>query len=459
MVSGTPKVLHALCGRTMLGHVLAAIQPLHADRTLVVVGHGREQVTATLPGTVTAVVQDRQGGTGHAVRTALEAAQVTDGTVLVVPGDAPLLTAATLTALLAGHEGAASLLTTHLSDPTGYGRVVRDAEGGVREIVEERDASPEQRALAEVAVSTYVFAAGHLRAALDTLSTANAAGEEYLTDVVKALGDKGLRVSAHATDPVEVMGVNDRAQLAAAMRALNARLVHRAMLAGVTVTDPQTTWLGVAVSYEPDAVIAPNTQLHGSTHLGGRSVVGPNTTLSDVRVGADAHVIASTATGTDIGAGATVGPYAHLRPGTVLGAGAKVGAFVETKSAEIGAGAKVPHLSYVGDATVGPRSNVGAGTIVVNYDGVAKHRTEIGADVRIGSNNSLVAPVTVGDGAYTGADAVIRHDVPPGALSYSENAQVIHEDWAPRHRPAPTLAPQRPSPAECTDQQQDEGTP
>ncbi len=456
MVSRTPKVLHPLCGRTMLGHVLAAIRPLHAEQTLVVVGHGRDEVTATLPATATAVVQERQGGTGHAVRTALEHASVTAGTVLVVPGDAPLLTAETLAALLAAHTGGtATLLSTRLADPTGYGRVVRDLGGSVREIVEERDADAATRAVDEVAVSVYAFAAGPLRAALDTLEAANEAGEEYLTDVVKALADKGFPVAARAARAEEVAGVNDRVQLAAARRALRDRLVLAAMRAGVTVTDPQTTWLGVGVSYEPDAVIHQNTQLHGSTHLGAGAVVGPNSTLTDVRVGAGARVEASTATGSDVGPGATVGPYAHLRAGTVLGAGAKVGAYAETKNADIGAGAKVPHLAYVGDATVGARSNIGAGTIVVNYDGVAKHRTDIGADVRIGANNSLVAPVTVGDGAYTGADAVIRNDVPAGALAYSENARVTREGWAAEHRPLPSPQPS-PTPAQLDDS---EGSP
>lgn len=433
MVSTTPKVLHPLAGRTMLGHVLAAAAPLHADQTLVVVGHGRVQVSATLPDTATPVVQERQGGTGHAVRTALEAADITSGTVIVVPGDAPLLTTTALRQL--PRDAAASVLSTDLADPAGYGRIVRDGET-LAAIVEERDATPAQRAITEVNTGVYAFDAVLLREALRGLSTANAAGEEYLTDVVKSLADKGFTVYAKTTDTLPVVGVNDRVQLAQATRAIHDRHVRAAMLAGVTITDPRTTWLDASVTVEPDAVVHPNTCLRGSTHLGAGCVVGPNTTLSDTRVGAGATVESSTATGSDIGARATVGPYAHLRAGTRLGPGAKVGAYAETKNADIGAGAKVPHLAYVGDATVGERANIGAGTIVVNYDGAAKHRTEIGADARVGANNSLIAPVRIGDAAYTGADAVIRHDVPPGALAYSENAQVTREGWAADKRSA-----------------------
>lgn len=435
MRSLRPKVLHELCGRTMLAHVLAATDALAPARTLVVVGSGREQVITTLPPTAVAVVQEPQGGTGHAVRTAMDSVEEIGGTVLVVPGDSPLLTAATLGRLLSARaDHAATLLTATLADPTGYGRVLRDGTGAVSEIVEDRDASAEVRAVHEVAVSVYAFAADHLRAALESLRTDNAQGEAYLTDVVRALRLGGQQVAAVRAEPAEVLGVNDRVQLAAARRALRDRLVTAAMLAGVTVTDPESTWMGVGVSYEPDTVIHQNTQLHGGTHLETGSVVGPNSTITDTRVGCGASVVASVVSDSRIGPGASVGPYAHLRAGTVLGAGAKVGAYAETKAADIGDGAKVPHLAYVGDARVGARSNIGAGTIVVNYDGVDKHRTEVGADVRIGANNSLIAPVRVGDGAYTGADAVIRRDVPAGALSYSGNEQVIREGWVGERR-------------------------
>lgn len=435
MRSSTPKVLHPLCGDTMLGHVLRAVSALRPQQILVVVGHGREQVVAGLPAGVTPVVQDVQGGTGHAVRTALQA-HPASGTVLVVPGDAPLLTGETLAELVARHtagSAAATLLTARLADPSGYGRVVRDRDGAVRAIVEERDTDAATKAIDEVAVSVYAFAAEPLSGALARLSTANAQGEEYLTDVVERL--RGVGVEAITTqDPSEVLGVNDRVQLGDARRVLRDRLVRAAMLAGVTVTDPATTWFDVEVTYEPDATVHPNTQLHGATHLAAGSTVGPNCTLTRTRVGQGATVAASTCTDTVVGAGAIVGPYAYLRPATVLGENTKVGAFVETKAAEIRAGAKVPHLAYVGDASVGERSNIGCGTVFVNYDGVHKHRTEVGADVRIGANNSLVAPVRVGDGAYTGADAVIRRDVPPGALAYSSNELVTREGWVRDNR-------------------------
>ncbi len=437
MRSALPKTLHALCGRTMLGHVLAATDTLAPKRTLVVVGHGAAEVTASLPAHATAVVQAGQRGTGDAVRVALETVPGLTGTVLVVPADAPLLTGQTLAGLLNAHGGrAATLLTTRLVDPTGYGRVRRDHSGVVEAIIEEKDADRDTRRIDEVAVSIYAFDAGALGSALTGLSTRNAQGEEYLTDVIGLLRASGRDIGAHAADPGEVMGVNDRVQLAQARAAMRERLVRAAMLAGVTVTDPLTTWMGVGVSYEPDAVVHQNTQLHGATHLGTGCVVGPNSTLTGTRVGAGATVAASTCTDTEIGANATVGPYAHLRPGTVLGAEVKVGAFVETKAAEIGRHAKVPHLAYVGDVTIGERSNIGCGTVVVNFDGVHKNRTEIGADVKIGSNNSLVAPVRVGDGAYTGADAVIRRDVPAGALAFSSNEQVIREGWVSANRPA-----------------------
>jgi len=440
MRSKTPKVLHAICGDTMLGHVLRSVSSLEPAQLLVVVGHGRDEVAAALPDTATAVVQERQGGTGHAVRVALEAHPAVASTVLVVPGDAPLLRAETLAALVGQHResgSAASVLTARLDDPTGYGRVVRNAAGDVEAIVEERDADAATRAIDEVAVSVYAFEAAALTAALPRLTTDNAQNEEYLTDVIGLLRAEGRTVTALlAADAAETHGVNDRVQLAAAGRALRDRLVRQAMLAGVTVVDPASTWLEVGVSYEPDAVIEPNTQLHGRSHLGAGAVVGPNTTLTDTYVGARASVVASTCAESTIGPESVIGPYAHLRPGTKTGRHTKVGTFVETKAADIGDETKVPHLAYVGDATVGARANIGCGTVFVNYDGVHKHRTEVGDDAKIGSNNSLIAPLKVGDGAYTGAGAVIRHDVPAEALTYSSNDQVTREGWVRENRAA-----------------------
>lgn len=438
MKSATPKVLHRLGGRTMLGHVLAAAESLEPEHLVVVVGHGRDQVAATLTGKARAVVQETQDGTGHAVQVALDTLPDLDGTVVVVPGDSPLLTGPTLQALVDAHEdaqAATTLLTAKVGDPAGYGRVVRD-ELGVRAVVEHKDADELTLQIDEIATSVYAFSAGPLRAALERLDTNNAQGELYLTDVVGLHRADGLPVTAKvAADADETLGCNDRAQLADLARKLRDRLVLQHMKAGVAVIDPLTTWVDADVVLEPDCTIKPGTQLHGSTRVRRGAVVGPDTTLTDTEVGEGATVSRTEATGAVIGPEATVGPFSYLRPGTVLGPKAKVGAYVEVKASEIGAGSKVPHLAYVGDATIGERSNIGAGTIVVNYDGVAKHRTVVGDDVRIGSNNSLVAPVTVHDGAYTAAGSAVTEDVPAGALAVGRARQTTVEGWVARKRP------------------------
>jgi bifunctional UDP-N-acetylglucosamine pyrophosphorylase/glucosamine-1-phosphate N-acetyltransferase len=442
----TPKVLHALGGRSMLGHVVAAARALEPQHLVVVVGHAREQVTAhlaELDPEALAVVQHEQHGTGHAVRVALQDLPDLDGTVVVVPGDAPLLTAETLADLVQAHHGAGAattLLTTRMPDPTGYGRVVRDDTGVVRAVVEHKDADDAVRRIDEVAVSVYAFDAANLRDALGRLSTDNAQGEEYLTDVVGLHREAELPVAAHvAVDAAETMGVNDRVQLSQARRLLNDRLVERWQRAGVTVVDPATTWIDVDVRLAPDVELRPGTQLHGRTSVDEGAVVGPDSTLRDVEVGAGASVVRTHAEGAVVGPEATVGPFTYLRPGTRLGRGAKAGAYVEVKASEIGDGSKVPHLSYVGDAVIGRGSNIGAATVFVNYDGHDKHRTTVGDDVRIGSDTMLVAPVEVGDGAYTAAGSVITTDVPPGALGVARGRQRNIEGWVARARgPRPT---------------------
>lgn len=441
MRSSTAKVLHRVCGRSLLGHLLGATAGLDAGRTLVVVGHERAAVTAEatqMDAAVTCVVQEEQRGTGDAVRRALAAVPELTGTLVVVPGDTPLLTTATLQAMVSAHEAdgaAATLLTTRLPDPTGYGRVLRGSDGGVLRIVEQRDGTPEELAGNEVGTSIYAFDAAALRGALDQLTTDNAQGEEYLTDVAGILVADGRRVGAFAVDDWrEVGGVNDRAQLAAAGSALRDRTLHRAMIAGTTVVDPATTWIDVDVVLEPDAVIEPFTLLHGRTVVEAGAVVGPYSTLTDTVVRAGASVVAATCDGAEIGPAATVGPYTYLRPGTVLQRGAKAGGFVEMKNADIGAGAKVPHLSYIGDASVGAGSNLGAGTITCNYDGQRKQRTTIGDDVFIGSDTMLVAPVTVASGAYTAAGSTITKDVPAGALGVGRAQQRNIDGWATRRR-------------------------
>ncbi len=447
MRSATPKVLHELGGRSMLGHVLAAAQPLGAGTTVVVVGSGREAVEAHLaavaPG-ARAVLQAEQLGSGHAARVALDAVPELEGPVLVVNGDAPLLRTATLTALVDGHTAAASVftvLTAEVDDPTGLGRIVRDDAGAPRAIVEERDATPGQRAVREVNAGVYVADAGTLRRVLAGLATDNAQGEQYLTDALAPLVEGGAPVAAvPAPDPDDVLGCNDRRELAVRRRTLNDRVLDELMRSGVTVVDPATTWVDVTVTVAPDALLEPGVQLRGTTSVATGTVVGPDTTLVDTTVGEGAAVVRSHVLGAVVGPRATVGPFSYVRPGTRLGADAKVGAFVETKNAQVGEGSKVPHLSYVGDATIGRGSNIGAATVFVNYDGVTKHHTTVGDAVRIGSDTMLVAPVTVGDGAYTAAGSVITEDVPPGAMGVARAAQRNVAGWVRRRRPGTAAA-------------------
>ncbi|MBM0226783.1 MULTISPECIES: bifunctional UDP-N-acetylglucosamine diphosphorylase/glucosamine-1-phosphate N-acetyltransferase GlmU [Micromonospora] len=441
MKSSLPKVLHPLLGRTLLGHVLAAAAPLRADRTVVVVGHGADQVRAHLAEIApeaTPVLQAQQLGTGHAVRIALDAVPDAAGTVVVINGDVPLLRPETVPALVEAHEGAgaaATVLAAEVPDPTGLGRIVRDADGRLAQIVEERDATPEQRALREINAGIYAFDVARLRDALGKLSTDNDQGEEYLTDVFGLLRDGGEPVAVYcAADHVETLGCNDRVELAALRRLLRDRVNEGWMRSGVSILDPHTTWIDVTVTVERDAVLDQNTQLQGATAVGAGAVVGPDVTLIDTTVGEGATVLRSHAVGAEVGPQATVGPYAYLRPESRLARKAKVGTFVETKKATIGEGSKVPHLSYVGDATIGEHSNIGAATVFVNYDGVRKHHTTIGSHARTGADNMFVAPVEVGDGAYTAAGSVIIADVPPGAMAVARGQQRNVEGWVLRKR-------------------------
>ncbi|MET8112911.1 bifunctional UDP-N-acetylglucosamine diphosphorylase/glucosamine-1-phosphate N-acetyltransferase GlmU [Streptomyces prasinus] len=449
MKSATPKVLHDLCGRSLVGHVLAASGELEPENLVVVVGHAREQVAAHLagiaPGARTAV-QAEQNGTGHAVRMGLEElGGSVDGTVVVVCGDTPLLTGETLRRLSATHSAdgnAVTVLTAEVPDATGYGRIVRDeASGAVTAIVEHKDASDGQRAIREINSGVFAFDGRLLAEALKRVRTDNSQGEEYLTDVLGILREAGHRVGASvAGDHREIAGINNRVQLSQARRILNDRLLKAAMLSGVTVIDPATTWVDVSVTFEQDVVVHPGTQLHGSTHLAEGCEVGPNSRLTDTRVGAGARVDNTVASGAEVGAEATVGPYAYLRPGTRLGRKGKIGTYVETKNASIGEGSKVPHLSYVGDATIGDFSNIGAASVFVNYDGQDKHHTTVGSHCRTGSDNMFVAPVTVGDGAYTAAGSVITKDVPPGSLAVARGQQRNIEGWVARKRPGSAAA-------------------
>ena len=442
MKSKTMKVLHPIAGRSMIGHVLHAACQLEPTRIVAVVGHQREQVgphiEEIVPQAVMAV-QDTQEGTAHAVRIAWEAlpAEAHAGTVVVAYGDTPLLEGETLQRFVRFHREsgvAMSILTGMVEDPTGYGRIVRD-DRGVSAIVEERDAGPEHTAISEINSGIVAFDAGFLDSALPRIGNDNAKGEYYLTDTVALAREDGLMVAAFTIDDVmQTEGANDRAQLAALAAEMNRRILDRWMRAGVTIVDPMTTWIDADVKLDADVTLLPGVQLQGATVVGEDAVIGPDSTLKDVEVGAGARVVRTHAELAIIGPGANVGPFAYLRPGTVLGADGKIGTFVETKNSDIGPGAKVPHLSYVGDASIGEGANIGAGTIFANYDGVAKHRTTIGAFAKTASNNTFVAPVTVGDGAATGAGSVIRRDVPPGALAVTSGPQRHYDEWAQRKR-------------------------
>jgi len=452
MRSATPKVLHELGGRSMLSHALHSVAEVRPEHLVVVLGHEREQVDPVvkqvadkLDRPIDIAVQDEQLGTGHAVLCGLSAVPNSfDGVLVVTSGDTPLLDATTLADLVEAHRstGAAiTVLTTTLPDSTGYGRILRNEDGEVVAIVEQADATPEQRDIREVNSGVYAFDVDALRSALGRLSSDNAQHELYLTDAVSIVRSDGKPVHAkHIDDHVLVAGVNDRVQLANLAAELNRRIVTAHQRAGVTVIDPASTWIDVEVTVGRDTIVRPGTQLMGTTSIGEDCEIGPDTTLADVSVGNGTSVVRTHGSESEIGDNATVGPYTYLRPGTRLGDEAKLGTFVETKNSVIGTGTKVPHLTYVGDADIGEHSNIGASSVFVNYDGVTKRRTRIGSHVRTGSDTMFVAPVTVGDGAYTGAGTVLRDNVPPGALAVSAGTQRNIEDWVLRKRPGTAAA-------------------
>ena len=411
MKSRKPKVLHEIGGRSLLVHALTAAEGTSPTELVVVLRHERDRVAEHLAEHASEVIvadQDEVPGTGRAVQCGLEQVSSSEGTVLVTYGDVPLLDPATLRELVSAHEdagAAATVLSARVPDPTGYGRILRSEDGSeVLGIVEDRDASEAQRGIDEINSGIYAFDLAVLRDALGRIGTDNAQGEMYLTDVLSIARADGRSVRAVVTaDVMMVEGVNDTVQLAQLGAEMNRRTLERHMRAGVTIVDPATTWIDSDVSIGQDAVILPGVQLHGATDIGEEAVIGPDTTLRDTEIGAGAEVLRSHALLAVVGPGATVGPFSYLRAGTELGAKGKIGGFVETKNAKIGEGAKVPHLSYVGDAEIGEGTNIGAGTIFANYDGVNKHRTTVGRQVRVGSHNVLVAPVIIADGAATGA--------------------------------------------------------
>ncbi len=447
MKSALPKVLHRIGGRPLVGHVLDTARDLAPAHVVVVVRHERDQVADAVLGVspeVVVVDQDEIPGTGRAVEIALDQLTGFDGDVLVLSADVPLLDADTLTDLIRAHResvAAATLLSAIVDEPTGYGRIVRGVDGGVERIVEQKDATAAEIAIDEINAGVYVFQAGPLRTQLARVGTSNAQNEKYLTDVVGLLRAGSLVVAASVVADVTLtLGVNDRVQLAEAGRLLNARTVRRWQLEGVTVQDPATTWIDVTATLAPDVTLLPGTHILRTTTVASGATIGPDTTLVDCEVGEDATITRSDATLAVFGARTTVGPFAYVRPGTELGAGGKIGTFVETKNSIIGEGSKVPHLSYVGDTTIGRGVNLGAGAITANYDDISKHRTEIGDEVHAGSHNVFVAPVRIGDGAKTGAGAVIRKDVPPGALALSVAPQRNVAGWVETNRPGTEAA-------------------
>lgn len=443
MKSETPKVLHTLAGKTLLERVMGSVAGLSPDTTAVVVRFEKDLVAAAVteydPAAIV-VEQDEIPGTGRAVQCALnqigDSLATAQGPVLVIASDMPLLDTATLSELVSEHvrEGhAATILTATLKNPYGYGRILRDEDGHVQRIVEQKDANTAEQEVREVNTSVYVFEPNVLLKATEHFDADNAQKEFYLTDALETARSFGFVGAFAAPDPQLAEGANDRIQLAHLARVHNKRVCEAWMRAGVTILDPATTWIEDDVTLEPDVEILPGSFLQGTTSVARRAIVGPYTTLIDATIEAGATVERSRIQESHIGPDATIGPWTYLRPGNELAANTKAGAFVEMKKAHIDEGSKVPHLSYVGDAHIGEHTNVGGGTITANYDGVSKHHTEIGSHVHVGAGNMFVAPVNVGDGVTTGAGSVIRHDVEAQAMVYSENTQKTVADWQPPH--------------------------
>ena len=451
MKSATPKVLHEIAGIPILGHVLATAHSLSANKVIAVLRHEKEliesYVQSHFPKTEI-VSQDEIPGTGRAVEQALDALGNFSGDVLILSGDVPLLDVESISQLLQAHRESnsqGSLISVVLENPNGYGRILRGLDGvqggDLKGIVEQKDATAQELEIGEVNAGVYVFDAKSLREQLAQVGMQNAQGEKYLTDVVGLMLQAGNKVQAQQIlDPYLVSGVNDRAQLSELAAELNSRIVRAWQLAGVTIQEPHSTWIDVTVQLGEDVTLLPSTRLHGLTRVGVGSVIGPDTTLRDVEVGEGAKISRTQADSAKVLDGASVGPFAYLRPGTELGPDGKIGAFVETKNAKIARGAKVPHLSYVGDASIGEGANIGAGTIFANYDGVNKHRTEVGPHARTGSGNVFVAPVTIGAGAYTAAGSTIRRNVEPGALALNPGPQKNMAGWVLEQRPGSASA-------------------
>ncbi len=444
MKSQTPKVLHRLAGKTLLERVMTAVSSIHPQHSMVVIRHQGELVQQAAqqiaPG-IDIVFQDDIPGTGRAVQCALAELQknkkMRAENILVVAGDMPLLNGAILAQLQEEHKKSHNLvtiLTANLDDPTGYGRIIRDSDNQVVRIKEEADATNDERAVKEVNTSVYIFDCDILEKALSIVKSNNAQNEIYLTDVIEYCAQHGKVGTLIVKDPLCVEGVNTRQQLSTLARVYNKKICEYWMSEGVSILDPATTWIDDDVICENDVEILPGSFIQGSTVIEHGAVVGPYTTLIDATVHSGATIERSRIQETEIGENATIGPWTYLRTGNIIGKGAKAGSFVEMKKAAIDEGTKVPHLSYIGDAHIGPHSNVGGGTITANYDGERKHHTEIGENVHVGAGNMFVAPVTVGNYVTTGAGSVVRHDVSSNSMVYSENTQHEVKDWELKRR-------------------------
>lgn len=438
MKSKLYKVLHPVCGKPMVGHVLDTVKATGSQRSIVVVGHGAEAVKAYLGDKAEYVLQEQQLGTGHAVKQAKDLLGSEEGTTIVICGDTPLVTTGTLNGLMALHEenkAAATVLTAVMDDPTGYGRVIRGEDGDVQKIVEQKDCTPQEAAVQEINTGTYCFDNAKLFAALEKVTNSNNQQEYYLTDVIGILRASGEIVLGYQTkDAAESIGVNDRLALSEAEGHMRTRINRAHMLNGVTIIDPASTYIGAEVVIGADTVLYPGTILKGNTEIGEDCIIGPSSEIEDSRVMNGAEIKQSVLLQAEVGARTAVGPFAYLRPGAVLGEEVKVGDFVEIKNATIGNGSKVSHLSYIGDASVGANVNVGCGAITVNYDGYNKAKTEIGDDAFIGSNVNLIAPVTVGNGAYVVAGSTITRSVPDNDLAIARVRQENKEGYAVKIR-------------------------
>jgi bifunctional UDP-N-acetylglucosamine pyrophosphorylase/glucosamine-1-phosphate N-acetyltransferase len=440
MKSDFPKVLHPLAGRALFLHALGTAQRLNPKRVAIVIGHGADAVrNAYLGNNVAWITQEQQLGTGHAVLCARESFEGLDGEVIILSGDVPLIQELTLRKMIEHHRSrnaAVTLLTASLDNPKGYGRILRDGRNAITGIVEEKDATSTQRQISEVNAGIYVVSAPFVFAALSKVKNHNQQGEYYLPDIVAITLDQGENVeTVRVGDVWEMMGVNTREELAFMEKNLRQSINQKWMLAGVTLKDPDTTYIDDGVTIGRDTVIGPNTQLRGKTVVGERCQIDGTAFLTDTEIGDDVHLRFSVVmTGSRVEHGAIIGPFAHMRPGSNLAPNVHIGNFVETKEAKIGEGTKANHLTYLGDVTIGRDSNIGAGTITCNYDGFEKYKTTIGDRVQVGSDTTLVAPISLGDDVYVATASTVRHDVPAGALVYNQREERVREGWTEQKR-------------------------